>query len=60
MSKYFKPGTDNQKSGDYILTGPRGGRVNDPKVVTIGRGDRLPPTPEPGQTWSPKIGRPKK
>lgn len=60
MGNYYKPGTDNQKPGDYILTGPRGGEVNDSRVITIGDGDRLPPTPRPNQTWSPKVGRPKK
>ncbi len=59
MSNFYKPGTDNQKPGQYITTGPRGGKVNDPKIINIDDGDRLPPTPKPGMTWSPKPGRPR-
>lgn len=46
-----KPGEDNQKPGAYIEVGPRGGSVRDPRIVHIGRGDRLPPTQEPGRRW---------
>lgn len=51
MAKPIKPGTDNQKPGTYVEVGPRGGRVNDPRIVQIGPGDRLPPTQEPGRGW---------
>ena len=51
MSKPIKPGTDNQKPGTYVEVGPRGGEVNKPRVVTIGPGDRLPPTQKHGNGW---------
>ena len=46
-----KPGEDNQRPGTYVEVGPRGGRVNDPRVVHIDWGDRLPPTQEEGHRW---------
>ncbi len=54
MAKPIKPGTDNQKPGTYIEVGPRGGKVNDPRIVKIDSGDRLPPTKEPGHGWQKK------
>lgn len=50
----FKPGEDNHRPGAYVEVGPRGGAVNDPREVTIGPGDRLPPTSESGHRWTPK------
>lgn len=50
-----KPGEDNQKPGEYIERGPRGGAVSKPRQVTIGCGDRLPPTQEEGRKWE-RIG----
>ena len=47
----IKPGTDNQKPGEYIEVGPRGGSVNRPRIVHIDPGDRLPPTQEAGHRW---------
>lgn len=54
MAKPIKPGTDNQRPGRYVEVGPRGGQVNNPRVVNIGPGDRLPPTQEPGRGWQKK------
>ena len=54
MTKPIKPGTDHQKPGTYIEVGPRGGEVRNPRVVEIDRGDRLPPTQEPGRGWKKK------
>ena len=54
MSKLIKPGTDNQPSGTYKEVGPRGGKVDNPRVVTIDYGDRLPPTQKPGNVWTKK------
>lgn len=51
MSELIKPGTDNQPSGDYKEVGPRGGEVSKPRTVHIDKGDRLPPTQEPGNKW---------
>lgn len=41
MAKPIKPGTDNKPAGTYIERGPRGGNVQNPRVVHIGRGDLL-------------------
>lgn len=54
MSKLIKPGTDNQKPGKYVEVGPRGGQLDDPRIVNIGPGDRLPPTSKPGNKWEKK------
>ena len=51
MSKLIKPGTDNQAPGTYKEVGPRGGKVDDPRIVHIDKGDRLPPTQKPGNQW---------
>lgn len=54
MPKPIKPGTDNQRPGTYIEVGPRGGQVNDPRIIHIDSGDRLPPTQKPGNGWQKK------
>lgn len=54
MSKLIKPGTDNQKPGKYVEVGPRGGQLDDPRIVNIDQGDRLPPTSKPGNKWEKK------
>lgn len=54
MSELIKPGTDNQPAGTYKEVGPRGGAVENPRVVKIGKGDRLPPTQSPGNKWVKK------
>lgn len=35
MVKPIKPGTDNQPAGVYKEVGPRGGKVEHPRIVTI-------------------------
>ncbi|SEA14991.1 YjzC-like protein [Eubacterium aggregans] len=47
----IKPGTDNQTPGKYREVGPRGGQVQNPRIVDIDQGDRLPPTQESGRKW---------
>ena len=54
VKNIIKPGTDNQTPGKYIEVGPCGGQVHKPRVVTIGNGDRLPPTQKPGNCWKKK------
>ncbi|WP_125767338.1 YjzC family protein [Lapidilactobacillus wuchangensis] len=54
MTKPIKPGTDNQSPGKYTEVGPRGGKVSGGHNATIGKGDRLPPTTEPGNGWEKK------
>ena len=54
MANIIKPGTDNQMPGTYIEVGPRGGAVDDPRIVNIDFGDRLPPTQKPGNGWKKK------
>ena len=51
MGNVIKPGTDNQRPGKYIEVGPKGGQVQDPRIVKIDKGDRLPPTQKPGNAW---------
>lgn len=51
MSKPIKPGTDNQPAGKYAEVGPKGGKVPNGRHVTIGKGDRLPPTTKKGNGW---------
>lgn len=50
----YKPGEDNKPAGKYHEVGPRGGEIPKPRDVTIDKGDRLPPTKEPGHKWTPK------
>lgn len=50
----FKPGEDNKPAGTYVEVGPRGGKLKNPKEVTINKGDRLPPTSETGHKWEKK------
>lgn len=47
----YKPGEDNKPAGRYEEVGPRGGQLNDPRIISIDRGDRLPPTQESGHRW---------
>lgn len=54
MAKPIKPGTDNQQPRTYVEVGPRGGKVDDPRIVHIDPGDRLPPTQKPGNGWQKK------
>ena len=44
-----KPGEKAPESGQYEITGPRGGRTGEERTVT--KGEPLPPTPEPGQLY---------
>lgn len=54
MSDLINPGTDNKPAGTYKEVGPRGGRVDNGRVVKIDSGDRLPPTQKPGNKWTKK------
>lgn len=49
MSKQMKPGEKAPVSGQYEIVGPRGGRTGEERTVV--RHERLPPTPEPEQTY---------
>jgi len=56
----IKPGEQPNRPGEYIEHGPRGGKVPQPRQVTIEPGDSpMPPTQETGRTWE-RIGPPKK
>lgn len=60
MSDLQKPGERPHAPDEYVERGPRGGRVPDPREVTIEPGDNpLPPTQESGRTWE-RTGPPKK
>ncbi len=55
LSKRQKPGTRPRRPGEYIERGPRGGKVRNPRIITIEPGDSpLPPTQKPGHTWERK------
>ena len=59
MASPQKPGEKPVRPGEYRETGPQGGKVTDPKQVTIEPGDpKLPPTSKPGRKWK-RIGPPK-
>lgn len=49
MAKSLKPGQPAPHSGQYAVQGPRGGDTG--KEVTVVKGDTLPPTQKPGQTY---------
>ena len=49
MSKTSKPGQTATRSGQYEIIGPRGGPTGKERTVT--RGEPLPPTPGPGQSY---------
>ena len=59
----LKPGEKAPASGQYGVVGPRGGKLN--KEVTVVKGEPMPPTQKPGQTYvmndptNNKSGRPK-
>ncbi|PDW00033.1 YjzC family protein [Candidatus Viridilinea mediisalina] len=54
-----KPGEIPARPGEYGERGPRGGKVDRGRVVTIEPGDpKLPPTQKPGRTWE-REGPPK-
>ena len=44
-----KPGERAPRSGQYEITGPRGGGTGEERTVT--REEPFPPTPEPGQRY---------
>jgi hypothetical protein len=43
------PGERAQRSGQYESLGPRGGHTGEERMVS--KGERLPPTPKPGQSY---------
>ncbi|YCQ22750.1 YjzC family protein (plasmid) [Arthrobacter sp. Z1-9] len=49
MVPSYKPGQDAPRSGQYVIVGPRGGVTGAERTST--RGNPLPPTPKPGQTY---------
>jgi hypothetical protein len=52
MTKLQKPGEKPARPGEYLESGPHGGKVPEARQVTIERGDKkLPPTQEKKRTW---------
>jgi hypothetical protein len=49
MTKTYKPGETAPRSGQYEITGPRGGRTGNERTVT--RGEPMPPPPQKGQGY---------
>jgi len=50
MSKSLKPGHTAPRSGQYSVVGPRGGNTG--REVTVTKGEPMPPTQKPGQTYT--------
>jgi len=51
MSELRKPGEKPARKGDYIERGPRGGKVDNARTVTMESiDDSLPPTQKSGRT----------
>ena len=46
----LKPGQKAPRSGQYEITGPRGGKTGEERTVT--KGEPMPPTPESGQKYT--------
>jgi hypothetical protein len=44
-----KPGNIADRSGQYEIVGPRGGKTGEERTVV--KGEPLPPTPKPGQSY---------
>lgn len=58
-SESYKSGEIAQKSGQYPVQGPRGGKTGEERTVT--RGEPFPPTPKKGQTFgAPDLTKHKK
>jgi hypothetical protein len=49
MSKPLKPGSTAPASGQYGIIGSRGASTGTERTVV--KGEPLPPTPRPGQTY---------
>jgi hypothetical protein len=45
-----KPGENVTRSGQYELTGVRGGHLE--REVTLVKNETVPPTPKPGQSYT--------
>ncbi|MGH7490257.1 MAG: hypothetical protein ACREMY_32315, partial [bacterium] len=50
MGKTLRPGTPADRSGIYRINGPRGGNTGQER--TVARGEPMPPTPKPGETYT--------
>jgi hypothetical protein len=49
MPEKHKPGEIAERSGQYPIQNPGGGKTGAERTVT--RGEPFPPTPKPGQTY---------
>jgi hypothetical protein len=60
VAKTQKPSEKPRKPGEYIERGPKGGEVDNPRQVTMEKGDNpLPPTQKTGRKWE-RAGPPRK
>jgi hypothetical protein len=50
MANTLKPGQKAPRSGQYGIIGSRGGKTGEERTVT--RGEPMPPTPKPGQSYT--------
>ncbi len=51
MQETFRPGQVAPRSAQYEIIGPRGGRTGQERAGI--KGEPLPPTPKPGQIYTP-------
>ena len=51
MAPRQKPGKKPATPGEYVERGPRGGKVEHERHVTMTPGDKLPPTQHSGNSW---------
>ncbi|TGG87503.1 YjzC family protein [Geotoga petraea] len=52
MIKLQKPGEKPNKTGEYIETGPYGGKTKNPRYATItAKCKKLPPVSKEGNKW---------
>ena len=49
MAKTYKPGQKAPRSGQYEITGPRGGKTGVERTVT--KGEPMPPTRRSGENY---------
>lgn len=52
----YKPGEIAPDSGILVEVGPRGGKVPDGRETVIERGERVPPTSAPGNSFEYRRG----
>ncbi|MNC68650.1 hypothetical protein D3C75_1192730 [compost metagenome] len=50
MTESYKPGEKPKDSGQFVESGPRGGKIGKTEITGV-EGKPLPPTSKPGNKW---------